>query len=55
LSTVIEALGREHGAELISLIGRSVLVVDGERVAPLLDPNVPDGSVLEILPPYAGG
>lgn len=55
LTAVLAALGAEHGPRMARLLGVSVLLLDGEQVDRDADVELPDGSVLEVLPPYAGG
>lgn len=55
LPAVLESLRETFGDQMASLVRRSVLVVDGQRIDPAHDSYLEDGSVLEILPPYAGG
>lgn len=53
LSVVLASVGAEH--DMAELLARSVLLLDGEQVRPPADPLLLEGSVLEVLPPYAGG
>ncbi len=55
LAEVLGAVIAAHGPRMATLLGRSVLLVDGERVDPDADLPVPADSSVEILPPYAGG
>ncbi|MGH3744109.1 MAG: MoaD/ThiS family protein [Mycobacteriales bacterium] len=55
LTEVLAALRREHGPRMEALLSISVLLLDGGQVARDADVDVPDGSTLEVLPPYAGG
>lgn len=54
--TVGEALAAAraaHGPELARVLDRCSFLVDGRRARP--DTALPDGAVLEVLPPFAGG
>ena len=53
LSEVLAAVGAAHA--MTDLLERCVLLVDGEQVRRDDDPELVDSSVLEVLPPYAGG
>lgn len=55
LAAVLTALRQEHGPRMGNLLSISVLLLDGVQVARDADVPVPDGAVLEVLPPYAGG
>lgn len=55
LTDVLAALVHEQGPRMESLLSVSVLLLDGVQVTRDTDVDVPDGSQLEILPPYAGG
>lgn len=55
LQDVLAAIGSEFGPQLASLLERSVLLLDGERIDRATNPLVGPGSCLEVLPPYAGG
>lgn len=55
LTRVLAGLRQEHGARMEALLSISVLLLDGVQVARDAELDVPDGSVLEVLPPYAGG
>jgi|GEM_PF-4479585 len=55
LADVLASVGREFGPQLVSLLDRSVLLLDGVRVDRASNPLVSSGSCLEVLPPYAGG
>ena len=55
LPAVLAALGAEHGPGMSRLLGVSVLLLDGEQVDRDAEVDLPDGCVLEVLPPYAGG
>lgn len=46
-----------HGAELTRILGLASVLVDGVRVDRSVydDTALPDGAVVEVLPPFAGG
>lgn len=54
LSVVLADAARRHGADLERVVARCSVLVDG-RVATEDDPEVPDGAVVDVLPPFAGG
>jgi molybdopterin converting factor small subunit len=57
LSDVLAAAVARHGAELARVVRRSSFLVDGTPVG-RRDPAgvpLPDGAVVEVLPPFAGG
>jgi sulfur-carrier protein len=49
--------GRQHGSRLREIFMRSSFLVDATPVgrAPKESVILPDGAVIEVLPPYAGG
>jgi molybdopterin converting factor small subunit len=55
LSDVLTAVRNEHGTPMTRLLGISVLLVDGVKVAAQDDVVVGPDTLIEILPPYAGG
>lgn len=55
LSELLAVVGTEHGERMGRLIEIGVVLVDGEQVARGVDPPLTDASVVELLPPYAGG
>lgn len=55
LTGVLDALVHDHGPRMESLLSISVLLLDGVQVTRDTEVDVPDGSQLEVLPPYAGG
>lgn len=55
LADVLAALVRDHGPRMESLLSISVLLLDGVQITRDTEVDVPDGSHLEVLPPYAGG
>lgn len=54
LSAVLASASERHGSHLATVLGRCSILVDGRNVAPE-DPWLPDGSVVDVLPPFAGG
>lgn len=54
LSSLLNAARDRHGAEVARVLLRCSVLVDG-RNAGSSDPEVPDGSVIDVLPPFAGG
>lgn len=55
LTEVLAVLVHDHGPRMESLLSISVLLLDGVQVSRDTEVDVPDGSRLEVLPPYAGG
>ena len=55
LTDVLAALVGDHGPRMESLLSISVLLLDGVQVTRGTEVDVPEGSQLEVLPPYAGG
>jgi molybdopterin converting factor small subunit len=55
LPEVIGGLIETHGERMRSLLACSVLLLDGAQVERDAAVTVADDSVLEVLPPYAGG
>jgi sulfur-carrier protein len=53
LGAVVQSLGEEHGHELARVLAHCSFLVDGVRAKPELE--LPDGAVIEVLPPFAGG
>ncbi len=53
LGAAVTALGAAHGSELARILGHCSYLVDGQRVGP--DFRLPEGAVVEVLPPFAGG
>lgn len=53
LADALEAAGRRHGPELTRVLVRCSFLVDGSRAGP--DAALPEGGVVEVLPPFAGG
>ncbi len=57
LAEVIELAGSIHGPELVRLLGMCSYLVDGHpaKRADAASVALPPGSVVEVLPPFAGG
>lgn len=56
--TLEEALAgarERHGSRLAAVLEAASLLVDGVRVTPEQHPRLADGTVVEVLPPFAGG
>jgi len=53
LGAVVAALGSTYGDALARVLGHCSFLVDGHRVGP--DFRLPEGGVVEVLPPFAGG
>lgn len=53
LDAAVRALGATYGAELARVLGHCSFLVDGQRVGPQF--RLPEGGVVEVLPPFAGG
>ncbi|HVV76699.1 MAG TPA: MoaD/ThiS family protein [Mycobacteriales bacterium] len=45
----------EHGDRMARLLDIGLVLVDGQRVARGVDQRLADSSVVEVLPPFAGG
>jgi molybdopterin converting factor small subunit len=57
LADVLDAAVARHGAGLGQVVRRASFLVDGEPVG-RRDPagvRLPEGAVIEVLPPFAGG
>ena len=54
LSGVLDAARERHGASVSQVLPRCSVLVDG-RNAEGDDPHVSAGSVVDVLPPFAGG
>jgi molybdopterin synthase sulfur carrier subunit len=53
LAEALAAAAARHGDELGRVLGRCAFLVDGQRAE---RPTVlPEGGVVEVLPPFAGG
>jgi molybdopterin converting factor small subunit len=53
LATVLAAAEERHGADLARVLARCSFLVEGVRARP--GTELPDGAVVEVLPPFAGG
>jgi molybdopterin converting factor small subunit len=54
LAEIVERCGSRHGERLAEVLGYCAFLVDGARVRTGTT-SIPSGSVLEVLPPFAGG
>jgi molybdopterin synthase sulfur carrier subunit len=57
LADVLAAAVARHGARLGEVVRRASFLVDGTSVGRRdpADVRLPDGAVVEVLPPFAGG
>jgi molybdopterin converting factor small subunit len=55
LAELLAEVAGRHGSAMATLLPRCVVLVDGEQVARGADGPLSQASVVEILPPYAGG
>ena len=57
LADVLDAVRAAHGPELATVLARCSYLVDevSPGRAPAADVAVPDGAVVDVLPPFAGG
>ena len=55
LGQLLTALRAEHGDRMRRLLEIGLVLVDGERADIGADQTITDASVVEILPPFAGG
>jgi sulfur-carrier protein len=57
LAEVLATVVARHGARLAEVVRRSSFLVDGAPVGRRdpADVRLPDGAVVEVLPPFAGG
>ena len=55
LDDVFASLRDRYGERMARLLAISALLVDGQRIPPDPALDLPNGAVLEILPPFAGG
>ena len=53
LADVVQAAAQSHGPDLAKVLDHCSFLVDGIRARP--DTVLPDGGVIEVLPPFAGG
>ncbi|MDZ7577021.1 MAG: MoaD/ThiS family protein [Candidatus Nanopelagicales bacterium] len=52
---LIATLVRMHDERFARVLGTCSLLVDGRRVDASDDGSLPDGAVVDVLPPFAGG
>ncbi|MEO3826979.1 MoaD/ThiS family protein [Actinomadura sp. B10D3] len=57
LAEAVAAAGEGRGGEFARVVGRSSFLIDGEPVGtrPHESVTLPEGGVVEVLPPFAGG
>lgn len=55
LRDAVLAVADTYGERFRRIVEMSTIVVDGVRLPPYADPDLRDGSVVEIMPPFAGG
>jgi molybdopterin converting factor small subunit len=55
LAEALAAARERHGARLAAVLDVASLLVDGVRARPDDARDLPDGAVVEVLPPFAGG
>jgi molybdopterin converting factor small subunit len=55
LTALLAVVGAEHGERMRRLIEIGVVLVDGEQVARGADQPLGEATIVEVLPPYAGG
>lgn len=57
LAEAVAAAAARRGGEFARVVGRSSFLVDGEPVGsrPHESVALPEGGVVEVLPPFAGG
>jgi molybdopterin synthase sulfur carrier subunit len=55
LSDVLVGVAAGHGPRMAALLGRSIVLVDGEQVSGDAAMALSEGATVEVLPPYAGG
>lgn len=57
LEDAVAAAGAGRGDEFARVVGRSSFLVDGDPVGtrPHASVTLPEGGVVEVLPPFAGG
>lgn len=53
LGEALETAERVHGPQLAAVLARCSFLVDGLRARP--ETELPEGGVVEVLPPFAGG
>ena len=55
LRGAVAAVADRYGERFRRIVEMSTIVVDGERLPPHARVEVHDGSVVEVMPPFAGG
>jgi molybdopterin converting factor small subunit len=55
LRAAVAAIADRYGERFRRIVEMSTIVVDGTRFAPHAQVDVHDGSVVEVMPPFAGG
>ncbi len=55
LRGAVAAVADRYGERFRRIVEMSTVVVDGERLLPHAQVQLHDGSLVEVMPPYAGG
>jgi molybdopterin converting factor small subunit len=55
LDQLLAVIAAEHGDRMAQLLAVGIVLVDGERAARETDQTLAESSIVEILPPFAGG
>ena len=55
VAEALAAVGAAHGERLVAVLGAASVLVDGVRADKADTTALAPGSVLEVLPPFAGG
>jgi molybdopterin converting factor small subunit len=55
LRGAVAAVADRYGERFRRIVEMSTIVVDGTRLPPHAHVEVQDGSVVEVMPPFAGG
>ena len=55
LRAAVAAVADRYGERFRRIVEMSTIVVDGERLPPHAHVVLHDGSVVEVMPPFAGG
>ena len=55
LREAVAAVADRYGERFRRIVEMSTIVVDGERLPPHARVSVHEGSVVEVMPPFAGG
>lgn len=55
IAQLATALAERFGPTLERVLGVSSIMVAGERLAPESHREIPPGTVVDVLPPFAGG